>query len=83
MAGGQLAMAPDGGGGSLETFKALGEEPGDEARQHVARAGSGKPGGGIGVDAGAAFGMGDHRIGPLQDDDGLGLVGGLAGGFKS
>ena len=75
---GAFAVQPRRGAGGLECGHALGEQAGDEAREHVAGAGGGEPGRRVVVDGGAAVGGGDHRVRPLEDDDGAADGRGLA-----
>ena len=67
-----LGMQPDRGAGRLEGRHALRQQAGGDAGEHVAGAGGGQPGRGVGVDRGAAVGRRDHCVGPLEDDGRLG-----------
>src|SRR5690606_16534572 len=52
---GRFGMEPDGSAGGVPACHALPHQSGDHAGQYVARTGSAEPGGGIGVDSGAAI----------------------------
>ena len=62
-------MQPDGRGKPLRKRAALRGEAGDEAAQHVARAGGGEGRRQVPADRGASVRRGDHGIGALEDDD--------------
>ncbi len=74
----RLGMDPHRRTGSLERRHALRQQPGDDARQHVARPSGGEPRRAIGVDRRPAIGRRDHRVGALVDDDRIGTRGSRA-----
>ena len=55
-------------GSGIEKRQPLGDQPGDNPRQHVPRARRGQPGVGKGADAAAAVRGGDDGMGPFEDD---------------
>src|SRR6266545_2547082 len=62
-------------GGGPERVRAAGEEAADDPRQHVAGAGAGQPWADGRVDRGAPRRFGDHLARPLQQHDGVRVLG--------
>ena len=66
---GGVAVQPACGGGGAEGVEPLRKKTGDKPGQHVAAAGGGEIGRGVGVDDSAPIGRRDHGVSTLQQHD--------------